>query len=261
MARSHGVIKAEVWEVGSDYRRLSVDPQWAFEMLISQPQINNLGLLPYVPEKWCRLAADLTRPRLDHALQTLDELRYTITDIDTSELLVRTFIRHDGVWKQPKLVTNARRLLRETESDTIRAYLAQQHPWLLDTRWTSARIEKHETRPRTPETPSDSPPDTPSTEPVETVEGEPLTEGVTEPLPEGLSEPLTEGVSPPRAPTRDGLPLPQDQDQPQALQQLATEGCTPRANADRHTEPGTALDLHDIRTTITQSLADAASHD
>lgn len=192
MPRSHGVIKSEVWEVGSDFRRLlGLDAQWAFAMLISQPQINNLGVLPYVPERWSRLAVDLDRSRLGAALTALEELRYTITDLDTGELLVRTFIRHDAVWKQPRLVTNARRLIREVESEPIRAFLIDRHPWLVEDAWTPAKITKHETTQRPPETPSVTPLDTP------------------------LAEPLSGGVSDPRARVRVGLGLPLPLGQPQ----------------------------------------------
>lgn len=190
-----------MWEVGSDFRGLSLDSQWAYEMLVSQPQINNLGLLPYTPEKWWRFAADLTAVRLHQALTQLEQAAMTVTDSETGELLVRTFIKHDRIWKQPKLVTNARKLIREVESHPIRSYLLDRHPWLIEESWSHDKIERHETTRRRPRTTT--------TEPLSTHEptanGKPLTEGEHE----GVTEALTEGVSPPRARVRDGLPLPQ----------------------------------------------------
>jgi hypothetical protein len=216
MPRSHGVIKVTVWEVGSDFRQLPLDGQWAYEMLISQPQINNLGLLPYNPEKWWRFADDLTAVRLHQALTVLEQAAMTVTDPDTGELLVRTFIKHDRIWKQPKLVTNARKLIREVESERIRAYLLDRHPWLTDETWKQDRIERHESGVKQIRRPTTEPLSTP----VETRNGKGLTEGVTEPLTEGehegvtegLPEGVSEGVSPPRARAQDGLPLPLPQD-------------------------------------------------
>lgn len=178
MARSHGVIKVEVWEPRSDFRQLPMDAQWSFAMLISQPQINNLGVLPYLPEKWVRLAADLDDRRLQHALEQLDQNHFTITDRDTAEILVRTFIKHDKVWSQPKLVTNARRLIREVESTTIRDRLVDRHPWLVEP-WTDDDVKAFETCGK-----------------------HPSSKGVTEPLNEPLHEGVTEGLSPPRARVR-----------------------------------------------------------
>jgi hypothetical protein len=134
MARSYGVLKTSAWDVGSDFRNLSTDGQWCYVMLLSQPQINNLGVLPFTPEKWGRLAGDMTRERVTRALAELAEARFVIVDVDAAELLVRTFIRHDKVWSQAKLVTNARKLIREVESDAIRGYLIDAHPWLVDNR-------------------------------------------------------------------------------------------------------------------------------
>jgi hypothetical protein len=228
--RSHGIINVAVWEVGSDFRTYTLDTQWAYEMLISQPAINNLGLLPYTPEKWWRFAADLTVDRLTAALNTLEDARMTVTDPSTGELLVRTFIKHDRIWKQPKLVTNARKLIREVESERIRTYLLDRHPWLSDDTWNQTKIERHETgvkalrRP-----PAKLLPEGVSTQ-QSTPNIEPLTEGVhedlTEPLLEGVTEGVTEGVSNTRARearVRDGLPLPLDQDPKSSTGSSVTE--------------------------------------
>jgi hypothetical protein len=227
MPRSHGVLKVEVWEAASEFRRLPLAGQWAYAMLISQPQINNLGVLPYVPEKWWRFAYGLDRSGLDQLLDLLEQRRYTITDVETGELLVRTFIRHDGVWKVPKLVTNARRLWRETESPRIRGYLADRHPWLLDDRWNKEKIEKHEVAARPPETPLDTPTDTGTDTPSVTPTAE-----------RGSDTPNRTGI-PTRARARDGLPqgLPQPQGQGRnegpTQQQHAANGAAAAETSDR----------------------------
>jgi hypothetical protein len=226
MPRSHGIIHVAVWEVGSDFRAFTLDTQWAYEMLISQPAINNLGLLPYTPEKWWRFASDLTVDRLTAALETLEDARMTVTDPSTGELLVRTFIKHDRIWKHSKLVTNARKLIREVESGRIRDYLLTAHPWLLEHDWTQTKIEAHETgrkplrrppaKPQTEPQPKGQPTDEP------TLETKGQTEGVTGGEPEPQHEPQTEGehegehdgvssARPREGRVRDGLGLPQDQ--------------------------------------------------
>jgi hypothetical protein len=219
--RSHGVIKVSVWEVGSGFRALSLDAQWAYEMLISQPQINNCGLLPYTPEKWVRFAAGLDKFRLGEALLELEIKRFTITDADTGEILVRTFIKHDQIWKQPKLVTNARKLIREVESERIREYLLSRHPWLTDETWLLKKIEQHETSKKVATQDAQEAHDTPSVRGSvrgsDTPSHTPIAEPVENGSQKGVSEGVTEGVSPPRASARDDLPLPLDQDPPLGL--------------------------------------------
>lgn len=143
MARSYGALKVAVWEAGSGFRNLTQLAQWCYVLLISQPQLNNLGVLPYTPEKWVRFASGLTHETLDAGLGELDYLRYIVVDLDTGELLVRTFIKHDKVWQQPSLITNARKLIREVESDIIRGHLTARHPWLL-TAESRDEIEQYE---------------------------------------------------------------------------------------------------------------------
>lgn len=143
MARSYGVIKGEVWEPGSDFRDLSPLAQWAYFMLLSQPQITNVGLLTYSPGKWARLANGLTRDVVEACIDELAAGWFVLVDRDTGELLIRTYIRHDRVWKQPKLVISARRQIREVESDEIRDHLVNRHPWLMN-EWTRGAIEAHE---------------------------------------------------------------------------------------------------------------------
>lgn len=157
MARTYGLLKVSIWEPNSDFRQLPPLPQWAYVMLISQPQLNNLGIVPYTPERWVRFAIGLTVEDLEGAIDDLEEEGFVIVDRNTAELLVRTFIKHDKVWSQPKLVTNARKLIWEVESETIRNYLAKRHPWLLDSR-SKEEIELWEASQATlTETPSDTP--------------------------------------------------------------------------------------------------------
>lgn len=183
MARSYGVLKTSMWEPGSEFRLLSPTAQWAYMLLLSQPQISNLGLLAFTPEKWIRLANGATPQQVEAAIGELEERRYLIVDRDTGELLVRTFIKHDRVWKMPKLVTNARVLFRTVESEAIRSYLSRRHPWLVEADWDKARIEAFEDDYQEPqEPPFDGP-------------GKPLSIPLSIPVSEPLSIPVSEKTS------------------------------------------------------------------
>jgi hypothetical protein len=132
MPRTYGRIKVEVWESGSDYRRLPAEAQWAYQMLVSQPSVTMIGLLDYAPRKWARLAAGMTEERLEAYVVTLEQARYVIVDRDSDELLIRSFVKHDEPWRLPNLLTSARTAFRAVESPPIRGYLAERHPWLAD---------------------------------------------------------------------------------------------------------------------------------
>lgn len=235
MARTLGVVKSEIWEPLSDFRTLTPTTQWAYLMLLSQPQISNLGILPYTPEKWVRLAVGLTLHEIEDTIRTLDERRFTVTDRDTAELLVRTFIKHDKVWSQPKLVTNARRLIREVESDQIRNTLVVAHPWLYEP-WGIDAVKTYETCGKPPAAIGVT---------------EPLTEGVTQ----GVNEGVTEPQSPPRARART-TPAPAPAPTPLATNGSSSTTRDPaitRAAAANHDTTKTGDPIHDLTT----ELADA----
>ena len=132
-------MKASIWEPSNAFRTLSRGAQWTYLMLISQPQINNLGMLVYAPEKWVRMSPALTVEELEADLLELQQRWYIVVDSAVAELLVRSFIRHDKVWSQPKLVANARQLIREVESTEILEMLTSRHPWLDEPAWLQGR--------------------------------------------------------------------------------------------------------------------------
>ncbi|GAB2696799.1 hypothetical protein [Kitasatospora kifunensis] len=103
MARGHGRILTSVWE-DSDFLALTQEQQRLYLFLISQPNLNHAGLLPLTLRRWTRKAAGLSFAELDKHLAALDETRFIVVDDDTEELLVRSFVRNDGVWKQPKVM-------------------------------------------------------------------------------------------------------------------------------------------------------------
>lgn len=103
MARGHGRILTSIWE-DSDFLTLDEREQRLYLFLISQPNLNHAGLLPLTLRRWSRKANGLTSAELEKRLQALEETRFIVVDDDTEELLIRSFVRNDGVWRMPKVM-------------------------------------------------------------------------------------------------------------------------------------------------------------
>jgi hypothetical protein len=103
MARAHGRILSSIWE-DEDFLALTEQQQRLYLFLISQPNLNHAGLLPLTLRRWARKSRGLTAAELDKHLQALTETGFIVLDDDTEELLIRSFVRNDGVWKQPKVM-------------------------------------------------------------------------------------------------------------------------------------------------------------
>lgn len=133
MARSFGRVKSSIWEAGSDWRGLEVGAQWLYLALISQPAISSVGVLDYAPHRWARFSSGLTREDVEGLAGELEAAWFVLVDRETEELLVRSFVKHDEPWKRPNNLAGARSALRAVESEDLRAYLGERHPWLEET--------------------------------------------------------------------------------------------------------------------------------
>jgi hypothetical protein len=103
MARGHGRILTSIWD-DNDFLDLGEREQRLYLFLISQPNLNHAGLLDLTLRRWSRKARGLTSAELEKLLQALEAAHFIVMDDDTEELLIRSFVRNDGVWKQPKVM-------------------------------------------------------------------------------------------------------------------------------------------------------------
>ncbi|MBL1100110.1 hypothetical protein [Streptomyces coffeae] len=119
MARGHGRILSSIWE-DEDFLALTEQQQRLYLFLISQPNLNHAGLLPLTLRRWTRKAMGLTAAELESHLAALAAARFIVMDEDTEELLIRSFVRNDGVWKQPKVMGAMVSGAMEIESKALR---------------------------------------------------------------------------------------------------------------------------------------------
>lgn len=123
MAREHARILCRIWS-DPDFKRRSEGAQRMYFLLLSQRLLNHAGVVPMTVQKWANCAADSDVAAVHRHLEELEQHDYVVTDAGTEELLVRSFIRNDGVAKQPQVLKAALRLACEIESPGIRLVLA-----------------------------------------------------------------------------------------------------------------------------------------
>jgi hypothetical protein len=120
MARSHGRIMAAIWNDG-DFIACRASAQRLFMFLLSQPDLSHAGLLPMRVNRWAKKAEDTTPASIRDDLDYLSERRFLVVDEDTEEVLIRSFVRNDGVYKQPKVMIRMREDAQQIESPLLRA--------------------------------------------------------------------------------------------------------------------------------------------
>lgn len=96
MARDHARVKTSIWN-DPDFLELKISEQHCYLALMSNKGLSYCGVIDYVPGRFAYLAADMTQARFKTAVAGLVKTRFVIVDERTQELLLRTYVRHDGV--------------------------------------------------------------------------------------------------------------------------------------------------------------------
>jgi hypothetical protein len=125
MARNEARLAVSIWS-DQDFLALSPTAQRMFMFLISQPDLTHDGVIALRPRRWSKAAAGLTVAQIMADLTELSAARFTLVDEDSEELLVRSFIRRDEVYRQPNILRSAGRHLETVSSRAIRGTVAAE---------------------------------------------------------------------------------------------------------------------------------------
>lgn len=125
MARSEARIFSSIW-ADPDFACLSRSAQGTYFFLLSQEDLAYDGVLPYRLSRWAGTAKEFKPRALRGDLAALEALRFVVVDESTEEVLVRSLMRRDGVFKQPNLLRAAAKHLPSVRSAVLRAVLADE---------------------------------------------------------------------------------------------------------------------------------------
>lgn len=127
MTRAHGRVLSRIWD-DREFLALPSDPQRMYLFLLSQPDLSHAGLIPLRLKRWASKTAGQTPDDILRSLKALEASRFILVDEDTEEVLIRTFVRNDGVFKQPKVMIRMGQDARQIASLALRAaFIAEMH--------------------------------------------------------------------------------------------------------------------------------------
>jgi hypothetical protein len=126
MPRSEARISVDIWATGSDFTDLEPLTQWMYLFLLSQPDLTHAGVLALRERRWSQKAKGLTVATITQLLGQLQTRRFVVVDEDTEEVLIRSFIRRDKVYRQPNVLRAAFDQLQLISSPLLRRELAQE---------------------------------------------------------------------------------------------------------------------------------------
>lgn len=179
MPRDYGRIRTDMW-ADDHWRTLTPGAQWLYEYLLTSPTLNHVGVADWRPTRIAALARGLTADMVRKYADELGRERFVAHDDETEEILVRSFLRHDGLLLNPNMWKSIGTAFADVYSKPLRAVIVAEALRLseegangLETSkggkvypWQSKHLR---TLLHTPmDTPPETPSDTPSSEVVHT---------------------------------------------------------------------------------------------
>lgn len=119
MARKFAQIQVGIW-TDEDFKSLPAIEQHMYFVLLSQPRLNLCGVMDYIPSRLAMCVYEWTVDDVERLVKGLEDKRYVLVDHDSHELLLRSFIRRDGLLKAKTITIGAASDYSEVMSQKLR---------------------------------------------------------------------------------------------------------------------------------------------
>lgn len=146
MPRTFAHFKTEIWN-DDDFRMLPSAAQHLYVVLWTSAGLSYCGVTDWRPPRLARTASDLTAGQVVEAGLILHRRLYVVVDEDTEEVLVRSFIRNDGLMEQPNVAAAMVRDYGTIASSAIRGVVVHELQRLFEEKpelkgWRDAKTGK-----------------------------------------------------------------------------------------------------------------------
>jgi hypothetical protein len=122
MSRDHARIHLDIWG-DDDWLDLPADAQCLYMTIYTSPGRTLCGAHEWNAGKIGQRAADWTKERIEAAAEVLSERLFLIVDADTNECLLRSWIKHDGLWRTPNMAVSVANARANVASRTLRGVI------------------------------------------------------------------------------------------------------------------------------------------
>lgn len=124
MAREFAQIKLSIW-ADDDWRDLSPDARYLYLTLLTSPTLTHCGTADWRPTRIGALNGQGVETVNDAGMEMVESLHLVI-DEETEEVLIRSFIRNDGLMKQPRMAVSMANAHAAVASRSIRGVLVHE---------------------------------------------------------------------------------------------------------------------------------------
>ena len=126
MAREHARIWLDI-NSDDDFEQLPFDAQGLYtRVILTLDDLNYCGVADWRPRKLTTKAPDLPLARILTAAHHLEAGRYCLFDLDTEEVLARSFVRRDELLRNPKMAAAVVKAYSGIASKQLRAAVVDE---------------------------------------------------------------------------------------------------------------------------------------
>ncbi len=120
MPRDYAQIRQDMWS-DDRWRALTAPAQWLYMLLLSDPRLTYAGVTDWHPGKLSQRAKECTGRDVVFAGFELAEAYFVVIDEDTEEVMIRSYLRHDPLMRNPRLAVTMAKDFGGVASNKIRA--------------------------------------------------------------------------------------------------------------------------------------------
>jgi len=125
MAREHANIRLDMWSDDS-WRALTVPAQHLYMHLLSSPSLSYVGVADWRPARIAGVSKGSTVGTVSKAVDELVQSVFVVCDDETEEILIRSFLKHDGLLKKPNVSKAMASAFAKTISPTLRGVVVHE---------------------------------------------------------------------------------------------------------------------------------------
>ncbi|UCZ88621.1 hypothetical protein [Gordonia sp. WA4-43] len=125
MARDYAQIRLDIW-TDDDFRRISPAAQHLYFVLLTSPTLSYCGVADWRPGRIAAVSAGWSAAGVRMAAAELVDGLFIVIDEDTEEVLVRSFVKHDGLLRNPKTSVSMANAYASVASKMVRGVIIHQ---------------------------------------------------------------------------------------------------------------------------------------
>lgn len=118
-------IRHDMW-LDDEWRALTPAAQHLYLLVLSDPQLSYAGVTAFKPAAMANRAAEWSVMALMGSAIELSYAFFLVFDQDTEEVLVRSYLRHDSLMKNPRLAVSMAKAFGTIGSNKIRAAIVHE---------------------------------------------------------------------------------------------------------------------------------------